>query len=79
MIPLLCAVLVVTVMAHSANGGSVFEFADEGKVVTFGETARYPKQNSRRLPSTWFTVPPQTTEHPLTRGAGLPVIIINTM
>lgn len=34
MIPLLCMILAVNIIAHTAGGG-VYEFADENKIVTF--------------------------------------------
>ena len=48
MIPLLCAALMITVMAHSANGG-VFEFADEGKIVTFSENSTLSEEEQQTV------------------------------
>ena len=48
MIPLLCAALMITVMAHSANGG-VFEFSDEGKIVTFSENSTLSEEEQQTV------------------------------
>ena len=45
-IPVLCAILVVTTMAHASNG-AVYEFDNEGKVVTFSESSTLTEEQQQ--------------------------------
>ncbi len=46
MIPVLCALLVVTTMAHTSSGG-VYEFANESKIVTFSEDSALTEEQQQ--------------------------------
>lgn len=46
MIPFLCILLIVTTLAHASSVG-VYEFADEGKVVTFSEDSTLTEEQQQ--------------------------------